>query len=126
MPLCNHLILYGHAEVFKNTRHGGEIIRQLLTRLVGRVGMMAFSPPYIAVFAPHTHPREQWGDTGIVAIVPLAESHISLHTFWETGAFNFDLFSCKPFDPEMVEDWLIVEYGMEITGQWSLKRNIGE
>jgi len=124
MPLCNHLILDGHAEAFTRRRGQASLVHQILTRLVKVVGMRELDNPYVATFQPPAYPREHWGTTGIVSIVPLAESHISLHTWWGTGAFWFDLCSCKPFDAELAEAFLAREYKMAVVRRWRLKREI--
>lgn len=125
MPLCNHLILDGHAEAFKRRQGQADLVHQLLSRLVALVGMTEMDSPYVATFSPWNYPREQWGNTGIVAIVPLQESHIALHTWWDTGAFWFDLCSCKAFDPKKVENWLVKEYEVVVAKRWRLRRHIG-
>ena len=126
MPLCNHLILDGHSEVFTRRQGQADLVHQLLTRLVKLVGMTEMDFPYSATFAPWDYAKEHWGNTGIVAIVPLAESHISLHTWWDTGAFWFDLCSCKAFNGKRVEDWMVKEYEVVIARRWALKRQIGK
>ena len=125
MMLCNHLILDGHAAVFRKQHGGADLVYQLLTHLVKLVGMTELGPPFVTAYATYNQPKKMWGDTGTVAIVPCAESHISIHTFWETGAFNFDLFSCNAFDAESVEAWLVAEYEIVVTGRWAITRNIG-
>ncbi|NCV25974.1 MAG: S-adenosylmethionine decarboxylase [Betaproteobacteria bacterium] len=37
---------------------------------------------------------------GVTIVYLLAESHCSIHTFWETSSCYIDLFSCKDFDTE--------------------------
>ena|SRR3989344_4492760 len=39
------------------------------------------------------------GQIGVTSFVPLIESHISFHSTPEQGYFDFDIFSCKPFNP---------------------------
>lgn len=126
MTLCNHLILDGHAQIFKRRQGQADLVHQLLSRLVNLVGMTELDNPYVATFSPWNYPHEHWGNTGIVAIVPLAESHISLHTWWDTGAFWFDLLSCKPFNARKVENWLAHEYEVVVAKRWALKRQMGE
>ncbi len=35
---------------------------------------------------------------GVTGFVVIAESHISVHTYPETGHYAMDIFSCKSFD----------------------------
>ena len=39
---------------------------------------------------------------GITAFLVLSESHISVHTYPEDGAYYFDVFSCKDFNTDDV------------------------
>lgn len=46
---------------------------------------------------------ETWDNGGVSAIVIIAESHISIHTFPNNDGFmSIDMFSCKEFDIEKV------------------------
>ncbi len=72
-------------------------IFELLDTLPERIGMTKIAPPY--VFRYSGVKPEDWGVTGVVII---AESHISIHTFAEHRRFHLDVFSCKPFDAELV------------------------
>lgn len=44
---------------------------------------------------------------GVTGYAVLTTSHISIHTFPLLGEYRFDLYSCKDFDPERVEETLI-------------------
>lgn len=74
-------------------------IFDLLDTLPARIGMTKIAPPY--VFRYSGVKPEDWGVTGVVII---AESHISIHTFAEHKRFHLDVFSCKPFDVDMVRE----------------------
>ena len=74
-------------------------IFDLLDTLPERIGMTKIAPPY--VFRYSGVKPEDWGVTGVVII---AESHISIHTFAEHKRFHLDVFSCKPFDVDMVRE----------------------
>lgn len=56
----------------------------------------------------HNRKMQMYGYTCFSII---AESHITLHTFPENGAFSFDAYSCKEFDYEKVIDILKEEFG---------------
>jgi S-adenosylmethionine decarboxylase len=55
---------------------------------------------------------------GYTAILVIAESHISLHTFPEENFFTFDCYSCKSFDVDAVIDELKSVFG---GGAWDVK-----
>ena len=44
---------------------------------------------------------------GITGYAVLTTSHASFHGFPLTGEFRFDLYSCKDFDPDRVEHFLM-------------------
>lgn len=56
----------------------------------------------------HNRKMQMYGYTCFSII---AESHITLHTFPENGAFSFDAYSCKDFDYERVISILNEEFG---------------
>ncbi|CAA9588959.1 MAG: Arginine decarboxylase proenzyme [uncultured Thermomicrobiales bacterium] len=82
-------------------------IFDLLDTLPERIGMTKIAPPY--VFRYSGVKPEDWGVTGVVII---AESHISIHTFAEHRRFHLDVFSCKPFDVEMVRERISELFGV--------------
>ena len=70
-----------------------ELIRSLLDRYPGEIGMTKISTPHVIEYAGVK--PEDWGVSGFVLI---AESHISIHTFVEWRYIWVDIFSCKGFD----------------------------
>lgn len=52
-------------------------------------------------------------DWGITAMVMIAESHISIHTFPDKQFFAFDLFSCREFDSSKVVEELMRVFKVE-------------
>jgi S-adenosylmethionine decarboxylase len=67
-----------------------------LEGLPDRIGMTKIMPPYVF---RHSQPGTPEGLSGFVLI---AESHISLHTFPDTGHLHADVFSCRTFSAERV------------------------
>jgi S-adenosylmethionine decarboxylase len=51
--------------------------------------------------------------SGLSGFIVLAESHLSFHSFVESEFVFLDVFSCKPFDPEAVKDFLAARLGAE-------------
>ncbi len=69
-------------------------IYNLLDELPDVIGMHKITAPYAFIYRPSHNPAE-WGISGFVII---AESHISIHTFPDSGHAFVDIFSCKQFD----------------------------
>jgi len=71
-----------------------KILTQLLITLAEELGMQRVGDPQIYDEDP-TNP-------GISGIQMVEESHISIHTYKETGEINVDVFSCKDFSFEEI------------------------
>lgn len=91
-----HLIIDGYGSD-RQVMANRELIYDLLDSYPGEIGMTKIAPPY--VFRYVGAKPEDWGISGIV---PIAESHISIHTFVERCMANIDVFSCKEFDFERI------------------------
>lgn len=105
--ITNHLIV----DAFDcNKRKLGDVnlIRHLLTALPSKIDMELIPSSNGSYIAPsiinyeHKDPMES-GITGFALIVT---SHISIHTYKNKGKFFFDVFSCKPFNPDIVITFL--------------------
>jgi S-adenosylmethionine decarboxylase len=66
------------------------------------VGMQPVSTPQI-VFLDNEPPEPP----GISAFVILAESHVSFHTWPESGYVSLDIYSCKTFDVDKAERFIL-------------------
>lgn len=51
-------------------------------------------------------------DGSVTAVVLIAESHMSLHSFPGLGGLHADLFSCAPFDLQLLRDELKKRFGV--------------
>lgn len=69
-----------------------------------KLKMTKITSPYVFRY-PGLVPDEQ----GITGVVVIAESHVSLHTYPIKHYAFIDIFSCKPFDIEMAQNFC-VEY----------------
>lgn len=78
------------------------LVFDILNTLPQKIGMTMITPPYVFKYSGLV-PE----DKGITGFVVIAESHISIHTFQEKRFAFIDLFSCKPFDCEYVQRFLI-------------------
>ena len=74
-----------------------EYISQFLDSYPTEIGMTKISAPLVFKYVGSK--PEDWGISGFVFI---AESHISIHTFFERCYVNIDVFSCKDFNAEQV------------------------
>jgi S-adenosylmethionine decarboxylase len=72
-------------------------IYELLDQLPDRIGMTKIMPPYV-----FRHQEKDPARGGLSGFVLIAESHISVHTFPARRFVNVDVFSCEPFDVQVV------------------------
>ena len=70
---------------------------EFLDRLPEQIGMTKIMPPYVFRHADRQPARE-----GLSGFVLIAESHVSIHTFPSRKFVNADVFSCEPFDVQVV------------------------
>lgn len=96
-----------------------ELIRSLLDRYPGEIGMTKISVPHVIEYVGEK--PEDWGVSGFVLI---AESHISIHTFVERRYAWVDIFSCKGFDAGRAIDDLQRVFGLESVETRILERGL--
>lgn len=83
---------------------------RMLDELPPLIGMTKIAPPY-AFFHPGS--ARSFDKGGITAFVPIAESHITIHTFLGYGFASVDIFSCKPFDIEKAVRYITKKLGAQ-------------
>ena len=76
-----------------------EVIEKLLHDLPIMLSMQKICEPKVVDFKADT-----LEESGISGFVMIAESHISIHTYPEKNYFAMDVFSCKPFEHNIVLD----------------------
>lgn len=54
---------------------------------------------------------KQFEPIGVTGFILLEESHVSIHTWPEHQFAAVDLFSCKPFDVEKIQELLMTSFG---------------
>ena len=113
-----HLIIDGYGSD-RQVLADRELIYDLLDTYPGEIGMTKIAPPY--VFRYVGVKPEDWGISGIV---PIAESHISIHTFVEKCMVNIDIFSCKEFDWERIVRDLKGRLKLTETRSYLLRRGL--
>ncbi len=79
-----------------------DLVFDTLDTLPAKIGMTKITQPYVFKYSGLV-PE----DKGITGVVIIAESHISIHTFELKNYVFIDLFSCKPFDYEYAQKYLI-------------------
>jgi S-adenosylmethionine decarboxylase len=85
-----------------------ELVHRFLDELPELIGMTKIIPPYAFRYSGLV-PE----DKGITGMVIIAESHLTFHSFVEKGYFFFDIFSCKPFDIELVVRYVVETFGVK-------------
>ena len=105
-----HLMLdfYSNSDRLSDIEFG----KELLNELVEKLNMRKLCEPVVfwsECDNPNWTPKHATGFSGYVVI---AESHISIHTFAESGYVFLDIFSCKEFDRDLVCTYLENKLGM--------------
>jgi S-adenosylmethionine decarboxylase len=82
-------------------------ILKILEELPELIGMHKISKPQIMEY--HGNPNS-FDAGGISAFILIAESHITIHTFVKQAFASVDVFSCKDFDIEKAEKYIIQNF----------------
>ena len=104
-----HLMLdcYGCSEEkLKNL----DFVLKFLDNLPGMIGMHKILDPYAIDYPGKPNSFDKGG---ISAVVIIAESHISIHTFPYNGFMSVDIFSCKDFDVEGAVGFIKDAFGVK-------------
>lgn len=97
-----HLVLEGYGCDKTQALACKESLHEALYKLPEIMDMTIIMPPQILDYDGGDIPE----DKGISGFVIIAESHIAIHTFPEKKFFTLDIFSCKPFDCEIVLEFV--------------------
>lgn len=84
-----------------------KFIHKVLNELPDIIGMRKISKPYIKVYPGR---KGSFDKGGISSFILIAESHISIHTFKGYGFASVDIFSCKEFEIEKAEEYLVKKF----------------
>ncbi len=98
VPDHQHLLIKGH--ILNPPKIENEL-NNWLSQLVEKVGMVVVAGP-TSVYV------DEPGNEGITGTVTLATSHAAIHV-WDAktpSMFQFDIYSCKEFETEVVLDHL--------------------
>lgn len=80
--------------VSKELTNDYHTLYRFLEELPPKVGMSSLLPPVIVRGIPE--------NPGLTGVLVIDYSHISFHAFTDKNRINFDLYSCKDFDAEVV------------------------
>lgn len=89
-------------------------ITDILEELPELIGMHKISPPSVSAFSGNPlGKKDSFDQGGISAFILIAESHISIHTFAAQRFASIDIFSCRQFDIEKTESYLVKKFVAE-------------
>ena len=96
VPYHQHLLIKGYC---KNPFKSAEALNTWFKNLVEKVGM-------VVVAGPTSVYIDEIGNEGLTGTVTLATSHASIHIWdaYEVPMFQFDIYSCKKYDLQIVID----------------------
>lgn len=90
-----------------------DVVFNYLNDTPDKIGMTKITQPHVFPYMGLV-PE----DKGITGTVIIAESHLSVHTFAEKGYAFFDIFSCKPFDVEIVVEEILRVFQPQHHEKW--------
>ena len=90
--------------VDKEITNDYHLFYSFLKELPARVDMGALTPPIIVRGIPE--------NPGLTGVLVIDYSHISFHAFTDLNRINFDLYSCKDFDPNIVIEHVEKYFGV--------------
>lgn len=85
-----------------------EFIAKILNELPDLIGMHKISKPMVV---PYPGREDSFDKGGISAVILIAESHISIHTWIAQEYASVDIFSCKPFNIEATKRYFVEKLG---------------
>ena len=85
-----------------------DFVLKFLDELPTMINMHKIADPY-AIYYPGR--SDSFDKGGVSAIVIIAESHISIHTFPANNYMSVDIFSCKIFDIEKAIECIVKAFG---------------
>ena len=86
------------------------LVRRVFEELSKILKLKMITEPVITYYSGKSDSPSGEGVSGFVIV---AESHLSIHTDLRTGLASIDVYSCKEFDSEAVERYLIEVFGAE-------------
>ena len=110
VPNHLHLLVKGY---MKNPPKTEEAVNEWLKELVDTVGMKVVAGP-TSVYV------DEPGNEGVTGTITLATSHAAIHVWDEQtpAMFQFDIYSCKDYEPNIVLEHIDKWFGLE-KAYWS-------
>ena len=96
-----------------------EVGYNFLDQLVEVLKMTKQTPPSVFV-----SPKEFPEKAGLSGWCPLIESHVAVHTITPKGYVSVDVYSCKKYDPDKVEEWVKNYWKAKIVDSQFIKRGL--
>lgn len=97
----------------------GETISRFLVDLVDALGMNVLAGPMV------TQEAGEPQRAGYSGVIILYESHAAIHTYSNLGEAFLDVFSCKPYPVDVVEEMMSEYFGeYEVVEQTTLGRGV--
>lgn len=81
-----------------------EVLKEVFERLSRLMDLQIIAGPIIVRYVGREDSPSGEGLSGFMVV---AESHVSIHTDVRTGYASIDVYSCKKFDSQLVEEYLI-------------------
>ena len=92
---------------------------EFLDKIVDVLDMTKQAPPYIFV-SPAEFPEK----AGLSGWVPLIESNVGIHTLSVKNYISIDVYSCKEYDPVVIEAWVKNYFGAGLVDSQFIKRGL--
>jgi len=118
-----HLMIDGYTEEMAQLGDVSSIM-SLLTGAVAAIGLNIVMDPIVYQYPPSLSSTEVGGVSGVVLI---AQSHVAIHTYPETGLVNVDIFSCGDFAVTSAVQYFVVklslhEYNTRLINRSAIRR----
>ncbi len=84
--------------------NGEEALKKAFEELSKLMDLQIIAGPIIVRYVGREGSPSGEGLSGFMIV---AESHVSIHTDIRTGYASIDVYSCKRFDPQLVEEYLV-------------------
>jgi S-adenosylmethionine decarboxylase len=98
-----------------------EFVLKFLNDLPDLIGMHKIAEPHAVNYLGNP---KTFDKGGISAVVIIAESHISIHTFPSHKYMSVDIFSCKNFDVEKATDFIVKSFEVKKVEKKLLNRGL--
>lgn len=99
MSVGRYHIIIDLKEVADDPLSSKEGLEQFLVDLSKKIGMNVLAGPYVVEGIPQ--------NPGLTGLLAIDFSHISAHTFTNSKEALIDIFSCKPYDQKIAQNFTL-------------------